>query len=310
MSSPLNVTVAICTYNRAALLRQTLEGVTRQDFPAERVQLLVVDNNSRDATPDVVAAFASAPLPPRRILETRQGANFARNRAIAEAQGEVIVFADDDILVEPTWLRELVAPFENDREGRIGAVAGEVVPTFPDGCPAWVAGFHGPQALRPDVGPIPPQRVPMGANLAFRRDVLVKLGAFDTSLTREGGALFSADENVIMRKLHAAGYEAWFVPAAKVRHQLPGSRVTFRYVAKHAFGSGRSRVIDRATQPGAAGYLLARYPANLLKAFGFGMVALVCLIAFQPGAAKKAAVRAWRSCGYLYQIPRSLRGKR
>jgi glucosyl-dolichyl phosphate glucuronosyltransferase len=305
----MKVTVAICTYNRAALLRQTLEGVTRQDAPGAQVEILVVDNNSRDDTAAVVASFGSAPIPPRRMVEARQGANFARNRAVSEARGDIIVFADDDILVDSTWLRELIAPFEQDGTRRIGAVAGEVVPVFPDGCPAWVAGFHGPQAFRSDAGPIEPPRVPMSANLAFRRDVLLQLGAFDTSLTREGGALFSADENVIMRKLRAAGYDAWFAPAAAVRHQLPGSRVTFRYVAKHAFGSGRSRVVDRATQPGATRYLLARFPANLLKAAGFGAAALLCSLGLQTDAAKKAAVRAWRSCGYLYQIPRSLCGK-
>jgi glucosyl-dolichyl phosphate glucuronosyltransferase len=306
----MKVTVGICTYNRAPWLRQALAGMVQQDFPANEFEILVVDNNSRDDTQAVVASFANCRVTPRSVVESRQGANFARNRALAEARGEIIVYADDDILVGPNWLKLLVAPFFDPSHSRIGAVAGEVLPVFPDGCPDWVAGFHGPQALRSDVGPIPPARVPMSANLAFRRSVLRELGGFDTSVTREGGALFSADENVIMRKLHGASYEAWFVPEASVQHQMPANRTTFRYVAKHAFGSGRSRVVDRATQPGARAYLLARWPANFAKALGFTAAGAINAITFRSSAAKKSFVRAWRSCGYLYQIPRSLLGKR
>jgi glycosyltransferase involved in cell wall biosynthesis len=305
----MKATIAICTYNRAPWLRQALAGMVMQDFPPDQFEILVVDNNSKDDTAAVVANFANQSAAPRRVVESRQGANFARNRALVEARGEIIVYADDDILVEPSWLRLLVAPFFGPNAQKIAAIAGEVVPVFPDGCPDWVAGFHGPQAFRADVGPIGTTKVPMSANLAFRRDVLREVGGFDTSVTREGGALFSADENVVMRKLHRAGYEAWFVPEACVQHQLPGNRTTFRYVARHAFGSARSRVVDRATQPGATRYLVARWPANLAKALGFSLIGLLNAAVFRRGPAQKAFVRTWRACGYLYQIPRSLRGK-
>ena len=90
---------------------------------------------------------------------------------------------------------------------------------------------------------------------------------------------------------------------------MPASRTTFRYAARHAFDSARSRVIDRAGLPGAPVYLLGRFPANLLKATAFALVAALNAITFRRGAAKQAIVRAWRSCGYLYQIPRSLCGR-
>jgi hypothetical protein len=90
---------------------------------------------------------------------------------------------------------------------------------------------------------------------------------------------------------------------------MPASRTTFRYARRHAFDSARSRVIDRAGQSGATGYLLGRFPANAAKALGFALLAGLNAIVFRTGPAKKALVRAWRSCGYLYQIPRSLCGK-
>lgn len=304
------VTVAIPTYNRAKYLRQTLAGIAAQRFPRDHVEVLVIDNNSTDDTAEVVAAFADAWPAPRRIVETRQGLDFARNRAVAEARGEIIVFGDDDILVEPDWLAQITVPLLADADARrIGAVGGEVVPVFPDGLPDWVREWHAPLAFRPDAGPLEARHCPMGANLAFPRWVFERLGLFHTALDRAAGNYFSGGDSEMIRRVRAAGLEVWFAPGAAVRHQMPAGRTTFRYAARHAFDSARSRVIDRAGQPGAAAYLAGRLVANGLKAAGFALLALINALVLRAGAAKKALVRAWRSCGYLYQIPRSLLGR-
>ena len=304
------VTVAIPTYNRAKYLRQTLAGIAAQRFPRDHVEVLVIDNNSTDDTAEVVAAFADAWPAPRRIVETRQGLDFARNRAVAEARGEIIVFGDDDILVEPDWLAQITVPLLADADARrIGAVGGEVVPVFPDGLPDWVREWHAPLAFRPDAGPLEARHCPMGANLAFPRWVFERLGLFHTALDRAAGNYFSGGDSEMIRRVRAAGLEVWFAPGAAVRHQMPAGRTTFRYAARHAFDSARSRVIDRAGQPGAAAYLAGRLVANGLKAAGFALLALINTLVLRTGAAKKALVRAWRSCGYLYQISRSLLGR-
>ncbi|QYM77841.1 glycosyltransferase [Horticoccus luteus] len=305
----MKITVAIPTYNRAAFLRQTLAGIVAQQFPRDFFEILVIDNNSPDDTRAVVAEFATARPAPRYFLETQQGLDHARNRAIAEAAGDIIVFGDDDILVSPDWLAQIAAPLLADSTRRIGAVGGEVIPIFPHGLPAWVAEWHAPLALRPDLGPLPARHSPMGANFAFPAWVFAQLGAFHTALDRAAGNYFSGGDSEMIRRVRAAGLEVWFAPAAAVRHQMPASRTTFRYAARHAFDSARSRVIDRAGQPGAAAYLSGRFLGNVVKALGFALLALANTLVFRRGAAKKALVRAWRSCGYLYQIPRSLTGR-
>lgn len=315
MTEPtLGVTVAIPTYRRAAMLRQTLECLVKQDYPAHLLELLIVDNNSPDDTQAVVSGFAASAHPPRYVLETQQGANHARNRAIRDAHHAIIIFGDDDILVDPNWVREMVRPFEENPARRIGAVGGEVIPVFPDGCPDWVAGFHGPQALRADAGPLRPGQVPMSASLAFLRKTFPELGYFDTELGRKGGVVFGGDENLAIKRLLKGGYEVWFAPAARAQHQMPGSRTTFRYVRKHAFDSARSRVVgrvrdDRDEGRSSTGYLLSRFAGNVFKAPAFALLGILNFVIFRTGAAKKAFVRSWRSCGYLFQIQRSLRGK-
>ncbi len=309
-AATLKVTVAIPTYNRADYLRQTLAGLVAQQFPRHHYEILVIDNNSRDHTAAVVAEFAAAQPAPRLIREEKQGLDHARNRALTEARGEIIVFGDDDILVQPDWLAHMTVALIADAAARkIGAVGGEVIPIFPDGLPVWVREWHAPLAFRADLGPIAARHSPMGANLAFPKWIFENLGPFHTALDRAAGNYFSGGDSEMIRRVRAAGLEVWFAPAAAVQHQMPASRTTFRYAARHAFDSARSRVIDRAGQTGAGGYFASRFLGNLVKALGFALLALVYWLGFQTDAAKKALVRGWRSCGYLYQIPRSLVGK-
>jgi hypothetical protein len=203
----------------------------------------------------------------------------------------------------------MVAPLLADTGRRIGAVGGEVIPVFPDGLPDWVREWHAPLAFRTDAGPLESRHSPMGANLAFPKWVFARLGPFHTALDRAAGNYFSGGDSEMIRRVRAAGLEVWFAPAAAVQHQMPASRTTFRYAARHAFDSARSRVIDRAGQPGSAGYFVGRFTANIAKVLGFALLALLNGLVLRTGAAKKALVRAWRSCGYLYQIPRSVFGR-
>jgi GT2 family glycosyltransferase len=305
----MKVTVAIPTHNRAKYLRQTLAGIAGQDFPRDRLEVLVIDNNSRDDTRQVVESFAGSRPAPRYFLETAQGLDHARNRAIAEASGDIILFADDDILVDPDWISSIAAPFARDDEHHIGAVGGEVTPVFPDGLPPWLDDAHEPLAYRITAGPLPPSQSPMGANLAIPRWVFEKHGLFHTALDRQGARLFSGGDGEMIRRLRENGLEIWFVPGANVRHQIPASRLNLGYALRHAFDSARSRVVDRAGRPGAAGYLASRFLVNAVKIPFFAMLSLLNAIILRTGAAKKALVRCWRSCGYLHQITRSSIGR-
>lgn len=308
------VTVAVITYNRSRFLRETLAAVTRQNYPADQWELLVIDNNSTDDTADVVASFGGALPAPRRVVEMQQGLDHGRNRAVREARGSILVLADDDIVVGADWLGLLVAPLASDGARRIGVAGGEVVPVFPDGMPEWLKGAHGPLAFRADDGPLGPGQTPMGANFAFPMWVFERFGVFDTRLDRQGARLFGGGDSEMIRRIRAAGLEVWFVPAARALHQMPRSRLTFGYATRHAFDSARSRVADRTRalrESGSSpmGYLASRALGSALKLAGFLLIALGSALVLRTAGAKRALVRAWRCCGYLYQIARSAAGK-
>jgi glucosyl-dolichyl phosphate glucuronosyltransferase len=310
----LRVTVAVITFNRSRYLRETLAGLVRQDYPADCYELLVIDNNSTDKTKDVVLSFMASTPAPRRVLETLPGLDHGRNRAVDEARGDVIVLVDDDILVEPDWLAQLVAPFSSLDSHSIGVVGGEVIPVFPDGIPAWLVGAHRPLGFRTDAGSLPPDQAPMGANFAFPKWVFARFGKFDTDLDRRGASLFGGGDSDMVRRVRSAGLKAWFVPGAKVLHQIPANRLTLGYALRHGFDSARSRVVDNARVLRDAGrpvfpYMASRFAANVLKLALFLAESAACFAVMRKDPARRALVRAWRSCGYLYQIARSAVGK-
>src|SRR4051812_4932182 len=104
----IRVTVAICTWNRSALLDRTLTSMRHLVIPeGVEWEILVVNNNCTDDTDDVLSRhFAGLPL--RRVFEPRQGLSNARNAAIDVAAGELICWTDDDVLVDPGWLSAYV----------------------------------------------------------------------------------------------------------------------------------------------------------------------------------------------------------
>jgi len=101
------ISVIVCTYNRASYLQKTLTSFFEQTcLGAVDHELLVIDNNSSDDTPQVVEEFKARPGA-RYIFERRQGLCCARNRGVAESRGEIVAFLDDDVIVDKNWLASL-----------------------------------------------------------------------------------------------------------------------------------------------------------------------------------------------------------
>ena len=98
------LTVAVCTRNRAELLKECLDSVVSQIDSAKNVEVLAVDNGSTDGTAETCGAFEGHGFPFKYAFEPEPGLSRARNRAIAEANGEAIAFLDDDAVVCDGWL--------------------------------------------------------------------------------------------------------------------------------------------------------------------------------------------------------------
>ncbi|GFO56860.1 glycosyl transferase family 2 [Geomonas sp. Red276] len=236
----MDISVIICTYNRCDSLRITLCSLfalhLSDDISAE---IIVIDNNSKDDTRQVVEEFAvGSPLPVRYFLESRQGLSFARNRGIEEARGEVLAFIDDDVIVDRTWLKALAAAY---RDPQVSCVGGKIHPRWEIPCPNWLRReLHNYLALL-DLGQ---ERIRMteprlwGANLSFRAHVFQRYGAFATGLGRTAGKLYGMEEVNLVKRLIDAGEGVYYVPEVFLRHCIGANRMQKAYFRKWEFDAG------------------------------------------------------------------------
>ncbi|MGE3275493.1 MAG: glycosyltransferase family 2 protein [Vicinamibacterales bacterium] len=250
-----HVSVVICTYNRAALLRETLAALQELDPPHDcAVEILVVDNNSTDDTPRVIGdACAAGPFPVRALHEPAQGKSFALNTALGAARGDVLALTDDDVRPARDWLCRIVEVF---RARDVTFTFGKVLPRWsvtppPELLTRPAQDIWGPLALI-DYGDEPAdyradltgQRLPIGANLAFARTAIEAVGGWRTDLGRVDNTLTSGEDHEIFCRLRRFGlYAGYYDPGSSVRHYVPPGRLTRTYFRQWFFWSGRTHAL-------------------------------------------------------------------
>jgi len=169
------VSIVIPVYNGMRTIRNCLDAILAVDYPQNRYEVIVVDNNSRDGTPEVVKHY-----PVKLVYETKlQGPHAATNTGLREVKGEIVVFTDSDCVPEKEWLRRMVAPFEDPD---VVAVGGQIEPYEPQ---TRVERFLGNE-IRPfnncvEMAPGFPKSVLTG-NAAYRTQAVMDVGMFNPNL--------------------------------------------------------------------------------------------------------------------------------
>lgn len=243
------LTVAICTYNRAARLRTALRALVAQRDPATPFEIIVVDNNSTDETAPVVHSYGERV---RYVFERRQGLSHARNAAIDAATGDTVAFIDDDVEVTPGWTGVLVQAFAS--HPGVDCVGGRVLPRFQAPPPSWLTRAHwAPLALQ-DHGEMPltfdlvrPTCL-IGANVAFRRSVFARIGLFSPAVQRVRDGIGSTEDHELLLRLYAAGGRALYVPDLVVTADIAPERLTRAYHRRWHRGHGRFHAVMRAPE--------------------------------------------------------------
>lgn len=242
------LSVVICTYNRSASLRGTLASLNACTLPSPEeatVELVVVDNNSSDDTAQACADFATvARMPFRWVVETEQGLSFARNRGIREVAGAVVIFTDDDILVNREWLLVYAQEFAG---GGADCVFGRIHPEWRGRRPAWFSDALKPAYALLDYGDdrfVVTSRAFefYGANFAVRKRALEQLGGFDVRLGRTKGKLYIGEETRLFLELRRTGATIIYNPAIEVLHVIEEHRKERAYLRKYFRDTAESLV--------------------------------------------------------------------
>jgi glycosyltransferase involved in cell wall biosynthesis len=266
----MRLSVVICTWNRAESLQKTLESIENCRVPdGTDWEVLIVDNNSTDATSVICQSFVQRNAERYRyLLEKRQGKSFALNTAIENARGDIIAFTDDDVLIEVDWLFALLRAF--DAYDCVG-VAGKIVPVWNSPKPPWFV-FDGPYRLMvaiveydlgDQVQPCQIETAPYGANLALRKYVFGTYGPFRTDLGPVAGTTFRGEDTEYCRRLMRRGEKLIYVPGAVVHHPVPQERTTKRYFESWYFDYGRMLV--RTSSPSGTTTSYFGVPRYLLR---------------------------------------------
>lgn len=245
----MDLTVAICTYQRRDLLRVTLQSLMAC-VPTDRTwQLLVVDN---DLDPDVaglVEPFRHTggwQGPARCVGEARVGTSNARNRATREAQAPVILFTDDDVTFDTEWLTRMARAIHEHNQCAFWG--GRVEPKWPQPPPRWFdpryCAMLGDTIVQYQRGDTPrlwdPQKDPpfYTANLAIRTAAIEEAGYFDTSVGHRGSVRCGMEDSLMVRAIADAGGQGWYAADALVHHPVPSERITRRYAQRFAWRQG------------------------------------------------------------------------
>jgi glycosyltransferase involved in cell wall biosynthesis len=240
--APMHVSVVVCTYNRAASLPPTLAAFDVQATPPGLAwELIVVDNNSADATRGVVERFGrEARMPVRYVFEGRQGLSWARNAGVASAAGRIVAFTDDDACPAPDWVASIAAAMPEDGPAIVG---GRIMPAWTEPPPAWLTArprLWRQLAILEHASPaavVSANRIPAvwGANMAFRREVFAAAGSFDPRRGVRGQRLYRGEELDLVGRALALGYRAVYDPRIVVWHRVGAERMRVRYFARLFF---------------------------------------------------------------------------
>jgi glycosyltransferase involved in cell wall biosynthesis len=239
----MDASIIVCTYNRAESLRDTLRALQAQQVDARRSwEVLVVDNNSKDHTRQVVEEAQRQWPRLRYEFETAQGLSHARNHGIAAARGEVLLFTDDDVLPEPDWVETTLSGLEKYQADACG---GFIAPIWETPPPPWLTErFYGFLAIRTDRNddyPLTPtSATPFGANMAIKKQVFDRVGVFDTTRGRKGNVLASGEDGELFQRILAAGFKVMFLGASRVHHKVESFRLTKRYFRRWRFQTSRN----------------------------------------------------------------------
>ncbi len=242
----MRVEIAICTCNRAAMLARTLQRLCEIDMPEHAVsRCLVIDNNCTDETSQIVESFTDR-LNIRRLQEPLQGHVHARNRAVSAAEGDLMLWLDDDVLVADQWLSEYVRAAAE--QPQVAFWGGPIIPRFERGRPAWIeqnwALVKGCFACR-DLGDkefdFTDRQLPYGANFAIRLPIQ-KQYRFAARLGRSGDLVLGEDELDLFRRLLADGRQGRWLPLAGVEHWIDAARASTRFIARYFEGQGQALV--------------------------------------------------------------------
>ena len=246
------LSVIVCTHNPSTKhFARTLQALLGQTLAPDRWELLLIDNKSK--TPLEGRTDLSWHPHSRIVREETLGLTPARLRGIAEAGGDLLVFVDDDNVLDSDYLK-VAYDIGNERPW-LGAWSGQCLGEFEESPPEWTRRYWGNLAIREfdkEVWsnlPRLPETMPLGAGMVVRREVarhyltLNTTGRRAIQFDRTGESLISGGDNDLAACACALGLGVGLTPRLKLRHLIAPNRLSVDYLERLAEGISYSSVL-------------------------------------------------------------------
>lgn len=251
------VSVVLCTYNpRPDYLARVLDGLRAQTLPQDQWELILVNNRSDNG---FEAGLDLSWHPAARLIdEPRPGLTLARMSGVRAASGEIIVFADDDNVLDADYLAQSLSVMAEHPE--TGVAGGKSLPVFETAPPLWFSELNITLGCR-DLGDHPirsrqqgkllksyPPYAPIGAGMVIRKSAFLAYAAeaendpVRRALGRKGKSLSSGEDNDIVLTLMRQGWEIAYEPRLSLKHLIPPHRLQPAYLAEINRASSRTWV--------------------------------------------------------------------
>ena len=295
------ITIAICTYNRAGYLRDTLADLKVQSADPGEFEILVVNNNSRDHTAEVCSDFSkrSSGLSFRWVSETKQGLSFARNRAVRESASDTVLFIDDDVHLPEMFVETALNNLRKYPDAQCSG--GRIFVSFDSDETGWI-----PKELMPmfglhDLGDndriYPSANFPRGGNMLIKKTVFEMYGEFHTGLGRMGSDLLGSEEKEFFERIRKEGVVLHYWSDMQLWHRIGSDRLKEPYLKNQSIGIGRS---ERIKTIGSQGRRAIKIAGEFVKLAGSVVLAVGYLISGKVRAAGfLLKFRIWVLKGFL-----------
>lgn len=237
----MKISVIIPAYNRGNLVIQALKSLLLQDFDKKEFEVLVVDNNSKDNTQELLTAFInenSRRINIKYIQEKRQGDVYARHTGACYAEGRILLFTDDDATFDANWISEVYAMFQENKS--VGMVGTRISIVWDKEPKKWVKRYecllgkitHGNGRIIQDDG-----LFINNGSLAIKKDLFYKVGGNNPG--QIGDYLIGDAEVGLCRKIHQLNIPIAFTDRTTMwHHQFVSKNGTWKDIKRRVANNG------------------------------------------------------------------------
>ena len=287
------ISVAVCTYNRADVLPKCLESLADQSASSELFEVLIIDNNSTDDTKRIALDFCKNHNNFKYIFEEKQGLSHARNRAIEEAKGEYLAYIDDDAITDKEWLKKIGSVIQNNKN--IVAFGGPIYPWYNKEKPKWFKDEFATHSYGKQHFQLTEQNCPFGlsgSNMIFKKEILNKYNGFSAEYGMNGDKIAFGEESFLFNKMLKNDENIQYFPGIFVYHLVSEKSYSLKEVFKRSIQNGKAIAQIRGSK------LLS---IDFIKKFSMFCLSLCELSIFTlPGLFSKALIyKKLKKFGYF-----------